>query len=304
VQNSELLNTYQDFKGNSDQLTLAAGKLAESLSLALEPSEGEAEGNERLLRYYVSINVVDKPDRQGRDAVYNFRHLLQYLTARRLLRQKFSLAKIAEYTGLVPTQSLIDALLAPPHRSEAELLVAAFKAQDVLPGSRSSLRTANQRNANNPASTPPTGATGRPGNRQSAPLPSNPIHGMADLLKEIEDMRRRFSNEMEEVRRVRYALDQLNTAINTSMRLGMRAQDDFMQMVDDIRRGMAEANARTLMYLEQINQLSARFEVQQDHVVRTQAELLDRMKYFEARLHAFDKTAPTPTPTPATGDPQ
>jgi predicted nucleic acid-binding Zn-ribbon protein len=127
---------------------------------------------------------------------------------------------------------------------------------------------------------------------------------MADLLKEIEDMRRRFSNEMEEVRRVRYALDQLNTAINTSMRLGMRAQDDFMQMVDDIRRGMAEANARTAMYLEQINQLSARFEVQQDHVVRTQAELLDRMKYFEARLHAFDKTAPTPTPTPATGDPQ
>ena len=81
MQNSEILDTYQNFKGNSDQLTLAAGKLAESLSLALEPSEGEAEGNERLLRYYVSLNVVDKPDRQGRDAVYNFRHLLQDLTA-------------------------------------------------------------------------------------------------------------------------------------------------------------------------------------------------------------------------------
>jgi len=297
VQNSEILNTYQDFKGNSDQLTLAAGKLAESLSLALEPSEGEAEGNERLLRYYVSLNVVDKPDRQGRDAVYNFRHLLQYLTARRLLRQKFSLAKIAEYTSLVPTQSLIDALLAPPHRSEAELLVAAFKAQDVLPGSRSSLRTANQRNANNPASTAPTGATGRPGNRPSAPLPSNPIHGMADLLKEIEDMRRRFSNEMEEVRRVRYALDQLNTAINTSMRLGMRAQEDFMQMVDDIRRGMAEANERSSMYLDHLHELSKTVAIQQKDAARIQEDLIYRMKDLEARL-------PTPTPTPATGDPQ
>jgi len=297
VQNSEILHTYQDFKGNSDQLTLAAGKLAESLSLALEPSEGEAEGNERLLRYYVSLNVVDKPDRQGRDAVYNFRHLLQYLTARRLLRQKFSLAKIAEYTSLVPTQSLIDALLAPPHRSEAELLVAAFKAQDVLPGSRSSLRTANQRNANNPASTAPTGATGRPGNRPSAPLPSNPIHGMADLLKEIEDMRRRFSNEMEEVRRVRYALDQLNTAINTSMRLGMRAQEDFMQMVDDIRRGMAEANERSSMYLDHLHELSKTVAIQQKDAARIQEDLIYRMKDLEARL-------PTPTPTPATGDPQ
>ena len=297
MQNSEILNTYQDFKGSSDQLTLAAGKLAESLSLALEPSEGEAEGNERLLRYYVSLNVVDKPDRQGRDAVYNFRHLLQYLTARRLLRQKFSLAKIAEYTSLVPTQSLIDALLAPPHRSEAELLVAAFKAQDVLPGSRSSLRTANQRNANNPASTPPTGATGRPGNRPSASLPSNPIHGMADLLKEIEDMRRRFSNEMEEVRRVRYALDQLNTAINTSMRLGMRAQEDFMQMVDDIRRGMAEANARSGMYLDHLHELSKTVAIQQKDAARIQEDLIYRMKDLEARL-------PTPTPTPATGDPQ
>jgi len=297
VQNSEILNTYQDFKGNSDQLTLAAGKLAESLSLALEPSEGEAEGNERLLRYYVSLNVVDKPDRQGRDAVYNFRHLLQYLTARRLLRQKFSLAKIAEYTSLVPTQSLIDALLAPPHRSEAELLVAAFKAQDVLPGSRSSLRTANQRNANNPASTPPTGATGKPGNRPSAPLPSNPIHGMADLLKEIEDMRRRFSNVMEEVRRVRYALDQLNTAINTSMRLGMRAQEDFMQMVDDIRRGMAEANERSSMYLDHLHELSKTVAIQQKDAARIQEDLIYRMKDLEARL-------PIPTPTPATGDPQ
>ena len=227
--------------------------------------------------------------------MYNFRHLLQYLTARRLLRQKFSLAKIAEYTSLVPTQSLIDALLAPPHRSEAELLVAAFKAQDVLPGSRSSLRTANQRNANNPASTAPTGATGRPGNRPSAPLPSNPIHGMADLLKEIEDMRRRFSNEMEEVRRVRYALDQLNTAINTSMRLGMRAQEDFMQMVDDIRRGMADANARSGMYLDHLHELSKTVAIQQKDAARIQEDLIYRMKDLEARL---------PTPTPATGDPQ
>ena len=295
MHNSEILHNYHDFKGNSDQLTLAAGKLADSLSLALEPSEGEAEGNERLLRYYVSLHVVDKPDRQGRDAVYNFRHLLQYLTARRLLKQKFSLAKIAEYTSLVPTQSLIDALLAPPHRSEAELLVAAFKAQDVLPGGRSSLR-----NTNNRQPSPPRGGTGRPTNRPSTTLPSNPIHGMADLLQEIEDMRQRFSHEMAEVQRVRHALDQLNTAINTSMRLGMRAQEDFMQMVEDIRRGMAEANARSRDYMERLHILTETITTQQRDAARAQDELLNRMKYLESRLYEFQKA----TPKPATGDPQ
>ena len=120
MDNKKIIKQYQLFRGNADELIKIATSLSESISLALEASdstEGEGEGNERLLRHYVSMNVVDKPIRQGRGATYNFRHLLQYLTTRRLLKQKFSLIKIAEYTSLIPTQSLIDALLVPPHRS-------------------------------------------------------------------------------------------------------------------------------------------------------------------------------------------
>ena len=273
MDNEKIIEQYQSFRGNADELIKIATSLSESISLALEASdstEGEGEGNERLLRHYVSMNVVDKPIRQGRGATYNFRHLLQYLTTRRLLKQKFSLIKIAEYTSLIPTQSLIDALLVPPHRSEAELLVAAFKAQDVLPSGRSTHRNLG---SNSPSSSGPQGTQGGSGTRSSQPpqggqaagagnqpMPGNPIFAMADLLKEIEELRRRFGREMGEFERVRNALDNLNSAINNSMRLGFEAQKEFTQKVNDIRNSIARSNDQSQFQIENIETLTHRIE--------------------------------------------
>ena len=276
------IEQFQDFNGNADELIRNATKLSESISLGLDASdstEGEGEGNERLLRHYVSLNVVDKPLRQGREAIYNFRHLLQYLTARRLLKQKFSLAKIAEYASVVPTQSLITALLAPPHRSEAELLVAAFKAKDNMPSGRgqpgaasgsatSSRASANpqgsQRTAAAAGASGSSGSSGAAGTQGSGPAstttPGNPIFAMADLLREIEELRRRFGREMGEFERVRHALDNLNNAITTSMRHGLRAQEDFMKLVEEIRYGILKTNNRSEKQVDQLEALTARLE--------------------------------------------
>ena len=276
------IDKFQDFNGNADELIRNATKLSESISLGLDASdstEGEGEGNERLLRHYVSLNVVDKPLRQGREAIYNFRHLLQYLTARRLLKQKFSLAKIAEYASVVPTQSLITALLAPPHRSEAELLVAAFKAKDNMPsgrgqpgaasGSASSSRASanpqgSQRTAAAAGASGSSGSSGAAGAQgsgpASTPTPGNPIFAMADLLREIEELRRRFGREMGEFERVRHALDNLNNAITTSMRHGLRAQEDFMKLVEEIRHGILKTNNRSEKQVDQLEALTARLE--------------------------------------------
>ena len=149
LNSSHITSKYHEFKADSTGLVKEAAILAEALNLGLDlntdnndnvfsfklkeesttknTNEPEVEGNERLLRHYVSVNVVDRPTRQGRDAIYGARHLYQYLTARRLLKQGFGLAKIGEFTR-VTTDVLLDALFAPPHRSEAELLVAAYKA--------------------------------------------------------------------------------------------------------------------------------------------------------------------------------
>ena len=234
-----IINKFQDFKGGADELIRNATRLSEYLLLGLDAqvsesethfdnasaddnSEVEVEGNERLLRHYVSMNVVDRPVRSGRDAIYGFRQLLQYLTARRLLKQGFSLSKIAEFTSVVPTASLSDALIEAPQRSDAELLVAAFKARE----------TGGSKPPRSPRANTSQAAMRRVVSSQPSTI--DPIHGMADLLKEIEDLRMRFGREMQEMRRLGDQLQRLNDTIEQSMRLGMKAQDQFMHWVQDI----------------------------------------------------------------------
>jgi len=306
MDNYKIIYEYQIFIGSADELIKNATMLSESICLALEASdanEGEGEGNERLLRHYVSMNVVDKPVREGRAAKYNFRHLLQYLTARRLLKQKFSLAKIAEYTSLVPTQSLIDALLAPPHRSEAELLVAAFKAGDSAPSARSNARNSGATgsySANSPGAQAGTGPqSAQPPQGAQAPgttnpsLTGNPIFAMADLLREIEELRRRFGREMGEFERVRNALDNLNIAINTSMRLGFEAQKEFTQKVNDIRNGIARSNDQSRFQIENIETLTHRIETFFKELVHGSEKgrlfMMDTIRELHERINGIER---------------
>ena len=58
---------------------------------------------------------------------------------------------------------------------------------------------------------------------------------MADLLKEIEQMRYRFSKELDDMRRVSRSLDELNRTIYESQRLGLAAQSDFMDIVGGLK---------------------------------------------------------------------
>jgi DNA-binding transcriptional MerR regulator len=128
--NKHLNRLRNDFQGSAEALLAKAQEVAKALNLDQEA----AEGNERLLRHYVSIRVVDKPSREGRDALYGFRHLVQFLAARRLLAEGFPLAKIAMYTAVVPTDALTAYLEKSDRASEAELLVEAFRTAASVQG--------------------------------------------------------------------------------------------------------------------------------------------------------------------------
>ena len=128
--------SFQEFNGNAEELIQAAIKLCDVVDLALnsnhvrtvtKKSERGGQGNERLVRHYVSIGIVDNSIREGREARYGFRHLLQYVTARRLLKHGFSLGKIAQYTSSITTSKLIKALLSESQQGEAEIVLAAYK---------------------------------------------------------------------------------------------------------------------------------------------------------------------------------
>lgn len=168
----------QDFQGGADALIDAAQILVKKLNLAQEASEG----NERLLRHYVSIGVVDKPLREGRDALYGFRHLVQFVAARRLLTEGFSLAQIAKYTGAAATDELAGYLEKTDRKSEAELLVAAFRSEGA---GRSAPPAAASRKAPPPK-----------------PLPSfSTGMGMVDVMHEMREMEQRVHAQLKDLQR-------------------------------------------------------------------------------------------------------
>ncbi len=68
----------RSFWGSGLELAERATLCARSLNIESEKI------NQRLIRYYVSENIINKPDKLGKEAAYNYLHLLQLLVARRM----------------------------------------------------------------------------------------------------------------------------------------------------------------------------------------------------------------------------
>lgn len=224
------LRGYAGFSGSGEELLRLVERLASSLHLAPEDDSG----NERLLRHYASVNVVDKPSRQGRDAVYTYRHLLQFLTARRLMKQGFALSKIAEFTSVVPTETLQQTLCESPQRSEAELLVAAYKAARVAPSAPPTPRSITRRPSATAASI------------SSAPRPE-PMYGMADVMHEIEKMRARFMSEIQDMQsQMRRSLHAVEKTSETLDRLQMDSVKNLRWVLEEKKESQQRLEERLM----------------------------------------------------------
>lgn len=103
-----IFEEYKGFWGTGSELTERAKFLSKSIGVKTDKL------TERLIRYYTTEGVLDKPDRLGRDAAYHFRHLIQLLTARRLADEGVPLAVIGEFNLNKSTEELAEALLKPP----------------------------------------------------------------------------------------------------------------------------------------------------------------------------------------------
>lgn len=302
-----LLEQLRDnFQGSADALILKAQVLAKSLQLEQEASEG----NERLLRHYVSMGVVDKPSREGRDALYGFRHLVQFVAARRLLAEGYSLAKIASYTSVVTTDILTAYLEKPGRTSEAELLVAAFRSETTA------------------GTAPIRFSRSAPATRASPAVATG--MGMVDVMHEMRDMEQRVHSQLQDLqsrfqRMVDVALRDLGSAQAQSMDpselkravaqlaglMDNAAQrfDDMLkkplQLIDkqmDQQRYLFEEAHKQKDFLEQIfgrlfaqqrHELQAFFDTQNRYLQESlnqqkqlQAEFRARLDHLEATLAA------------------
>ena len=261
-----------DFQGSADALIDKAQDLAKTLKLDQEATEG----NERLLRHYVSMGVVDKPSREGRDALYGFRHLVQFVAARRLLAEGLPLAKIANYTGAVPTDALAAYIENPDRVSEAELLVAVFRSES-------------------PALKSPA-----PASRKSAP--PKPLQsmstgmGMVDVMHEMRDMEQRVRVQLTDMQhKVHMMVEDAVKNMGSQPRDIQMFAAEFKQAVSTLAHMMDDAAHRfdsllkkpILMIEKQMDQQRYMFEE-----AHKQKDFLERMfgdlfKQQQRELHRF-----------------
>ena len=261
-----------DFQGNADALIVKAQEVAKTLNLDQEA----AEGNERLLRHYVSMGVVDKPSREGRDALYGFRHLVQFVAARRLLAEGFPLAKIAKYTGAVPTDALTANLEKSDRTSEAELLVAAFRSASP------------ERNA--PTKTSRKAAPPKPLQSMATGM------GMVDVMHEMRDMEQRVRVQLNDMQ------NKVHMMVEDAMKnIGSQPLDmqmftsEFKQAVSTLALMMDDAAQRfdsllkkpMVMIEKQMDQQRYMFEEahkQKDFLERMFGELLQEQRHETLKL--------------------
>ncbi len=109
---------YRHWEGTAAELASEAAAVAEGIRIFDGDAEkgGNAENrapwrpNERLVRHYVQVGVLGRPERAGKEAHFRFRQLVELLATRVLLNDGWPLAKIADYVRLEDDAGLLGLL--------------------------------------------------------------------------------------------------------------------------------------------------------------------------------------------------
>lgn len=129
---SELLT---DFEGGVAELAEALSAVMGGFAWASE----DAEPTVRLIRYYTQEGALDRPERRGKEAVYGFRQIAQFVALRWLLKDGWPLAKASVETA---SRSTAELLALPPEGASAVQQPSAGRAAALVESFKSEMRPA------------------------------------------------------------------------------------------------------------------------------------------------------------------
>lgn len=101
---SKIIDEHRRFWGAMPELLDRTRQLGKLLGVATEKL------NERLVRYYVAQGLLERPDRLGREAAFNLRHLLQLTVALYLAPEKVTLEIIGWHNSRSTNRQLVETL--------------------------------------------------------------------------------------------------------------------------------------------------------------------------------------------------
>jgi DNA-binding transcriptional MerR regulator len=200
--------------------------------------------NERLVRYYVAEGVIDRPERQGREVSYTLRHLLQLLTARRLVEAGLALSVIARHNMIAPTQALEDGLT-EPIPTEAEILVNSFKSPDASRSFSPKFKAA------------------------QAPAPLS----IPDVLHELKRMQADWMAEIGFVKKLRQDFELLKQEMQMHRSMAENAQQNFYKRFE---KTAVTASEQHDYFMRQITQMIEKSQYEVNQVNQQLREVLDQ----------------------------
>jgi DNA-binding transcriptional MerR regulator len=138
-----LPDAYASWQGTAEQLADVAVK---ELAATEVP---DAPLNERLIRYYVTMGLLDPPARRGKEALFGVRQLMQLMAVRKLLSERFSLSQVREVfrvTDWSQVDAAADLLPRPVSKepNQAEQTVARLKMEALALASPSPMQRLRQ----------------------------------------------------------------------------------------------------------------------------------------------------------------
>ena len=254
------LDNQRNFTGNATALCEAALVCAQSMGLELD----EDKTGERLVRYYVAEGVIDRPERVGRDAAYGWRHLLQFLTARRMARAGTALSVVAQHNAAATTKALEEGL-SRPLPTAAEILVSGF------------LGVAGKAGRAAQASAPPATSSLRSG-RSPSHHPARPQLAWPDVLDEMRQMTAPLMSRMDQLEK-----RQESSAASNLMSPAL----SVAKARHDSRASAAELE----MEVHRLERLARRLHELTLHMHESTERHIEMVARLEARINELEKSS-------------
>lgn len=113
-----------DWRGTAAEL---ADKVNEVLAAVPSLQDDAGTANERLVRHYVQVGVLTAPEREGREAWFGLRQVVEFLAARWLLKDGWPLAKVAELVRATDVAGLAQLIPSDRPRTRAEDVAAKYR---------------------------------------------------------------------------------------------------------------------------------------------------------------------------------
>ena len=119
----------ENWTGNAEALA----KLVKFWLRKKDIGDKSFEPNERLVRDYVAKNILSRPERSGKEAIYGFKQLIQFIACRAMIEDGWPLSKISEDFQISSINEIVNLIPGESIENDSLSLISVYKSENRRP---------------------------------------------------------------------------------------------------------------------------------------------------------------------------